>query len=387
MLRRLLLMLSGALALPAAAIDFPAPQPYSDYAGRIELGDYRARPVTYGGGQLRLYWDGSAFIDADDNRFTPPEWFSTGFPALPIDGVLTAANLDDNAIGRILRASEAVDGWRKLSFIALDLPEDGGDFDERQAQLIQLIQDSNLPSLGGSDWTTFLNRDALQQALDKMYKDSGDGYLMYERTAAYDPAAGQLLLALPYSLGEATVLTHRRGKGSYAGMMGSMEVADDNGGKFTIATGFSHSERLQPPAIGSRIRYKYKGYTATGKPKNPVFQEPLPIRAAAAAIAGVTTAQLMWFFLGLIGILTLLDAVTHFRGGNHWDFKSAIVSTGLLGTFVGVFMGLYHFDTADIASGVPALLEGLKFAFVTSIAGIALSTLLSIIQTITGTAD
>lgn len=42
---------------------------------------------------------------------------------------------------------------------------------------------------------------------------------------------------------------------------------------------------------------------------------------------------------------------------------------GVLGTFVGIFIGLLDFDVADIQSSIPPLLEGLKTAFITSIVG------------------
>ncbi len=42
---------------------------------------------------------------------------------------------------------------------------------------------------------------------------------------------------------------------------------------------------------------------------------------------------------------------------------------GILGTFIGIFIGLFNFDTTNIQASVPKLLEGLKTAFLTSIAG------------------
>ncbi len=62
------------------------------------------------------------------------------------------------------------------------------------------------------------------------------------------------------------------------------------------------------------------------------------------------------------------------------DRRSVIVSLGVLGTFTGIVIGLFEFDTQQIAKSIPPLLEGLKTAFVTSIAGMALSILLSIFQ-------
>jgi len=52
------------------------------------------------------------------------------------------------------------------------------------------------------------------------------------------------------------------------------------------------------------------------------------------------------------------------------------VTLGILGTFVGIYIGLLEFDVKDISKSIPALLEGLKTAFVTSIAGISASIIL-----------
>ncbi len=66
--------------------------------------------------------------------------------------------------------------------------------------------------------------------------------------------------------------------------------------------------------------------------------------------------------------------------GQHVDLKSVIVSIGVLGTFIGIAIGLWEFDTTIIDASVPKLLEGLKLAFATSIAGMAISIGLTSIQ-------
>lgn len=57
--------------------------------------------------------------------------------------------------------------------------------------------------------------------------------------------------------------------------------------------------------------------------------------------------------------------------------KTIATSMGILGTFVGIAYSLYHFDVQDITNSVPNLLEGLKTAFYTSIAGLFISLLAS----------
>jgi chromosome segregation ATPase len=68
------------------------------------------------------------------------------------------------------------------------------------------------------------------------------------------------------------------------------------------------------------------------------------------------------------------------KGSEHSDQKSVIVSVGVLGTFVGIVLGLLGFDAQNIQESIPPLLNGLKFAFLTSIAGMIISIAVSFIQ-------
>ena len=60
------------------------------------------------------------------------------------------------------------------------------------------------------------------------------------------------------------------------------------------------------------------------------------------------------------------------------NYKNEIVSLGVLGTFIGIAMGLYHFDVTNIKDSMPYLLNGLKTAFITSGVGIFFSVIISI---------
>ena len=46
------------------------------------------------------------------------------------------------------------------------------------------------------------------------------------------------------------------------------------------------------------------------------------------------------------------------------------LTAGITGTFFGIFMGLIDFNTADLEGSIPELLDGLKTAFITSLAGL-----------------
>lgn len=59
------------------------------------------------------------------------------------------------------------------------------------------------------------------------------------------------------------------------------------------------------------------------------------------------------------------------------QLPSLISTLGVLGTFLGITVGLLHFNTADLNASIPHLLEGLKTAFFTSLAGMVGSLFLS----------
>lgn len=91
-------------------------------------------------------------------------------------------------------------------------------------------------------------------------------------------------------------------------------------------------------------------------------------------------------FTILMVILAVLDEYSFIKK-QHKDFKSILMSLGVLGTFVGIFWGLQDFDVVDLELSVPQLLDGLKTAFYTSIVGMGLAILLSILQKVSNTKE
>lgn len=58
-------------------------------------------------------------------------------------------------------------------------------------------------------------------------------------------------------------------------------------------------------------------------------------------------------------------------------FPTAVSTLGVLGTFFGITMGLVAFDSGNLDQSIPGLLDGLKTAFFTSLAGMIGSMILS----------
>ncbi|WP_176502640.1 hypothetical protein [Cobetia sp. 5-11-6-3] len=96
--------------------------------------------------------------------------------------------------------------------------------------------------------------------------------------------------------------------------------------------------------------------------------EGLLYRFSADTITGI----FCWAILA-IGIAALICyRKDKMRSLTHYT-TNLLTSLGMLGTFIGIVIGLLHFDTADIEGSISLLLDGLKTAFMTSLFGMALA--------------
>ncbi|MGU5592426.1 hypothetical protein ACV1C6_03515 [Aeromonas sanarellii] len=73
------------------------------------------------------------------------------------------------------------------------------------------------------------------------------------------------------------------------------------------------------------------------------------------------------------------------RKGTQVDFvnyvPTLLTTAGIFGTFLGIVMGLLDFNQNNIEASIPPLLEGLKTAFITSLAGILFSLVFKTLST------
>lgn len=83
---------------------------------------------------------------------------------------------------------------------------------------------------------------------------------------------------------------------------------------------------------------------------------------------------------GLLGFF-FFRVITYVRKHNELDFRDAnqsfldnipsiFTTIGIFGTFLGIVVGLWSFDSDDIDRSIPLLLDGLKTSFITSLIGL-----------------
>ena len=68
-----------------------------------------------------------------------------------------------------------------------------------------------------------------------------------------------------------------------------------------------------------------------------------------------------------------------FKNVDIEKFAYGAVTTGILLTFYGIWIGLTGFDTTDIGGSIPTLLNGLKTAFASSLVGLGCSLMINLL--------
>lgn len=99
---------------------------------------------------------------------------------------------------------------------------------------------------------------------------------------------------------------------------------------------------------------------------------PILESALNSTTANTLTEIFLWMML-----LVFFASLFWKKKGRHSTFlqytPTLLTSLGILGTFAGIIIGLLSFDPNNIDESISLLLSGLKTAFITSLAGMALS--------------
>jgi len=80
----------------------------------------------------------------------------------------------------------------------------------------------------------------------------------------------------------------------------------------------------------------------------------------------------------ILASLVLLSPFLLMKFKDKFSLSNMAISLGMLGTFIGIVSGLFLFDSSDITNSIPNLLNGLKTAFLTSIAGMLASLIVKV---------
>jgi DNA ligase len=222
---------------------------------------------------IRGYWDGKQLFTRQGNKISAPAWFTQHWPEEVIDGELWIARAQFEQVSAIIRQQQAsASDWQKVHFMIFDLPKASGNFSQRIKKMRTLVAKANSPSLKIIKQEKFSTVATLFKQLDQVVNQGGEGLMLHHQDALYQIGRVNHLMKLKkYYDAEALVIKHHQGKGKFSNILGALTVKTPDGIVFKIGSGFSNQQRLNPPAIGTTITYKYFGKTKNGIPRFASF--------------------------------------------------------------------------------------------------------------------
>ncbi|WP_070988151.1 DNA ligase [Halofilum ochraceum] len=274
-------LLTFLAVLPVTAAD-PDPDPpnlmhASSWGERGDVSSYLVSEKLDG---VRGHWTGERLLTRGGHAVDPPEWFTAGWPSTPMDGELWLGRGRFAAVSGIVRTREPVDAeWREVRFMVFDLPAHEGPFEVRARRIRTLLDGAAVRWLQPVRQFPVANADALDQRLERIVDAGGEGLMLHRRDAHYRAGRSDTLLKYKTSAdAEARVVAHTPGRGRYRGMLGALVVERPDGLRFRLGTGFSDAQRADPPPVGSRVTYRYNGFTVNGVPRFARFLRLRPRR-------------------------------------------------------------------------------------------------------------
>ncbi|GGC65093.1 DNA ligase [Marinobacter halophilus] len=262
-----LFFLFGSLVYPPSAWAQPPAIPLANvYHPGVNLKDYWVSEKLDG---VRAYWDGEQLWSRGGHVYAAPVWFTKHFPKQPLDGELWSGRGRFAELSGVVRKHQPVDAeWQQVRFQVFDLPMQSAAFELRYQRLTALVQAAGSPYLALVSQSPVASHDALLEQLHAMVAAGGEGLMLKRKAGLYQAGrSDDLLKVTTHDDAEAVVVRHLPGKGRLEGMMGALEVKLADGRQFRIGTGFSDTQRRQPPPVGATVTFRYRGLTATGLPR------------------------------------------------------------------------------------------------------------------------
>jgi DNA ligase-1 len=246
---------------------------------------------------VRAYWDGNLFWSRLGNPFHAPDWFIAGLPNVPLDGELWLGRKKFQRAVSIVRRQDRSDHWKVVRFVMFDAPKLEKGFEDRLDYLQELINVNKPPFALALEHQLCHGVDHLRQELAHVEAMGGEGLMLRQPGSRYESGRSATLLKVKsFHDAEARVLKHLEGAGRHKGRLGALLVEMPSGTTFSVGTGFSDSERENPPPVGTVITYRYQELSEAGVPRFPSYvgvrelSQPSPVSHKGDVIMPVSAA-------------------------------------------------------------------------------------------------
>ena len=236
------------------------------YHQQVKVADYLVSEKLDG---VRAYWDGRQFWTRKGNAIVAPAWFVEKLPARPLDGELWMGRGQFDVVSAALRRSVPDElEWQRIRYMMFELPDGEGDFAARAVALKRLAAEIGSGHVQAVEQFRLEDHAALMRRLKMVLREGGEGLMLHRTDAPYVTGRSDVLLKVKaWYDAEATVIGHLPGKGRNQGKLGALRVKTPDGVEFSLGTGLTDADRMNPPAVGRVVTYRYRELTPNGVPR------------------------------------------------------------------------------------------------------------------------
>ncbi len=262
--------LGSLVTLPTRATQPPALWLASPYQGDEILNDYWVSEKYDG---IRGYWDGRQLLSRSGKTLNPPTWFVQAWPSQPFEGELWAGLGQFEQAASVIQQKQAPDSaWRTMRFMVFDANTSTQTFTDRIVRYQSIVRQIGKPWVQAVPQSQAPSHAALRALLNKTDQAGGEGLVLHRGSSLYQSGRNSDVLKVKlHEDAEARVIGHELGQGKHAQRLGALMVETPQGLRFRLGTGFTDTQRENPPAVGQWVTYRYRGLTDQGVPRFASF--------------------------------------------------------------------------------------------------------------------
>jgi DNA ligase-1 len=217
---------------------------------------------------IRGYWTGKKLLTRTGKPLHAPDWFIIQFPPFPLDGELWRKRDDFHFVQRTVLDSTPSTDWHQITFNVFEVPEAEGNFRQRLSKLEVWLQSNPSSPIKIIEQVPCKGTEHLYSFLHEVESGGGEGVIVKNPSLPFSSGSHQVVLKVKsYQTMEGEVIGYNPGKGQFKAMMGSLTLRLSSGLECKIGSGFTLSERKNPPPLGSIIVIKHHGLTKNGVPR------------------------------------------------------------------------------------------------------------------------
>ena len=231
---------------------------------------------------IRALWDTKMLKSRTNKQIHAPEWFINDLPTdHALDGELYIKRGDFEKTTSIVSKKIPIDSqWKQIKYMIFDIPSSKDTFENRLKTLEKLFSDSLQANfLVLVPHFVIKSKNHMKSIFENIVSKGGEGIMLRQPDSKYMQKRSKTLLKVkPTDDAEAVIENMIEGRGKDASSMGAMQVHLQQNPKikFKIGSGFTTKMRKnfwfdKDKYIGTVITFGYKGFTAKGVPRHPVF--------------------------------------------------------------------------------------------------------------------